>query len=147
MRARLLWALLLLAAVFSMHGLSCVAADSEMTGMTMPASTSVSAGGPESAAGGMVLALEHGASAAQSDPGHSAGDPDGHGSAAHVLTVCLAVLAGGVGVVLAVLAAWSARRRLLTTCTRATGAVRVVVDRAVACAPTPELSRLCVLRV
>jgi hypothetical protein len=148
-RARLLWTLLLLAAVFSMHGLSCVAADSEMTGMSMTGmsmtGTSVSAGGPESAAVGMVLALKHGAPAALSDAGHSTGAPDG--TAAHALMVCLAVLAGGVGVALAALAAWLARRRLLTVCTRVTGAVRIVVDRAVACAPTPELSRLCVLRV
>lgn len=151
MRARLLWTLLLLAAVFSMHGLSCVAADSEMTGMSMTGmpvtGASASAGEPESAAVGMVLALEHSAPAAQSDAGHSTGAPDGHGTAAHALMVCLAVLAGGVGVVLAALAAWLARRRLLTVYTQVTGAVRVVVDRAVACAPTPELSRLCVLRV
>ena len=146
MRARLLWALLLLGAVFSMHGLSCVAADSEMSGMSMTG-TSVSTGAPESAAAGMVLALDHGAPAARPPAGHSTSAPDGHGSAAHALVVCLAVLAGGVGVVLAALAAWLARRRVLTAYTRVTGRVRVVVDRAVAGAPAPELSRLCQLRV
>lgn len=147
MRARLLWALLLLAAVFSMHGLSCVAADSEMTGMSMPATTSVSADGPQSAAVGLMLTLEHGAPAADSGAGHSPDAPQGHGSAAHALMVCLAVLAGGVGVVLAALAAWLARRRLLPASTQMVGRVRVVVDGALAWAPTPELSRLCVLRV
>ena len=147
MRVRLLWALLLLAAVFSMHGLSCVAEDSEMTGMAMPASTSMSTGGPEASAAGVALGSEHAAPVADPTSAQSTDDPDGHGTAAHALMVCLAVLAGGVGVVLAALAAWLARRRLLTVHTRVTGAVRVVVDRAVACAPTPELSRLCVLRV
>jgi hypothetical protein len=126
-RARLLWTLLLLSAVFAMQGLSCytagptirlmveaIAADTWMPGMDADARTD---------------------------------QPDGHGVTAHALMVCLAVLVGGVGAGLAALAARMARRRLLTICTRSTRCVQIAVGRAVACAPVPELSRLCVLRV
>jgi len=154
MRARLLWTLLLLAAVFSMHGLSCAAADSAMTGTSTHTSTAT-AHSPSAASGSIVELVVAGAAMPDMDAGHStdqpgghsSDQPGGHSSAAHALMVCLAVLAGGVGAVLAALAAWLSRRRLGTIYTRAARHVRVVVDRAAACAPTPELSRLCVLRV
>ncbi|KQS54606.1 hypothetical protein ASG36_19135 [Geodermatophilus sp. Leaf369] len=146
MRARLLWTLLLLVAVFTMHGLSCAAADSAMTGASTHTSAAT-AHSPTAAAGSVVGLVVAGAAMPDVDAGHSTDQPDGHSSAAHALMVCLAVLAGGVGAVLAALAAWLAHRRLGTIYTRAAGHVRVVVDRAAACAPAPELSRLCVLRV
>ncbi|GAA4301833.1 hypothetical protein GCM10023162_03210 [Klenkia terrae] len=146
MRARLLWTLLLLAAVFSMHGLSCAAADSAMTGTSTHTSTAT-VHSPTAAAGSVVGLVVAGAAMSDMDAAHSTDQTGGHSSAAHALMVCLAVLAGGVGAVLAALAVWLSRRRLGTVYTRAAGHVRVVVDRAAACAPTPELSRLCVLRV
>lgn len=146
MRARLLWTLLLLAAVFSVHGLSCVASESDMAGMSMPAPTAAVADAPESAAD-MAVMLVQSEPAMAVDAGASTDAPAGHGMAAHALMVCLAVLAGGAGVVLAALAAWLARRQVLAVLPRFTSRLRGVVARAVAYAPAPELSRLCVLRV
>ncbi len=145
-RARLLWTLLLLAAVFSMHGLSCVAAGTEGTGLAVSAAVGAGGGAPEAAAG-LVLTSAHGVPTGNASTGPGTGTPDGHGPAAHALGVCLAVLAGGVGVALAAMAAWLARRRAVAVHPRATGRARVVVDRALACTPAPDLGRLCVLRV
>lgn len=114
MRARLLWTLLLLAAVFSMHGLSCAAADPAMTDASTHMSTTV-AHSPSPAAGSVVGPVVVADSAMlATDAGHGTDQPSGHSSLAHTLMVCLAVLAGGVGAVLAALAAWLSRRRLGT---------------------------------
>lgn len=142
MRARLLWTLLLLSAVFAMQGLSCYTADCDMTGASLSASSTI-AGDPGSMAGSMA----EGAAMPGMDADAGTDQPDDHGVTAHALMVCLAVLVGGVGAGLAALAASLARCRLLTVCARSTRCVQVAVGRAVACAPVPELSRLCVLRV
>lgn len=154
MRSRLMWALLLLAAVFSMHGVSCAAADQ---GLGQPAPSSAApdvaptaqtgmthgvASGAELTATSGQTALHQGAGVSDS-PEH----PAGHSGAVHALMVCLAVLSGGMGIALAVLAAWLARRRLLTVLVPVSGRLRTAVGSVVASLPAPELSRLCVLRV
>ncbi|WP_157519593.1 hypothetical protein [Modestobacter sp. Leaf380] len=156
MRSRLMWALLLLAAVFSMHGLSCAAADQ---GPEQPAESSTAAaalaptaqtGMSHMVAGGAGLTATPGQTApdpAAAGVGDSTEHPAGHSGAVHALMVCLAVLSGGVGIALAVLAAWLARRRLLTVMAPASDRLRTAVGSVVASLPAPELSRLCVLRV
>lgn len=146
MRARLLWTLLLLGAVFAMQGLSCYTADCDMTGAS-PSASSIIAADTGSTIGSMVEAVAADAAMPGMDADAGTDQRDGHGVTAHALMVCLAVLVGGVGAGLAALAARMARRRLLTICARSTRCVQIAVGRAVACAPVPELSRLCVLRV
>lgn len=144
MRARLGWALLLLAAVFTMHGLQCMAAEPSAgvapehgVAMQMAAADGhASPGGAE--AGPHVGASAHAASGET---------PAGHSTAMHTLMVCLAVLAGGIGVVLAALAAWLARGRARSAIRRATTVVRAVLDRDRPSLPAPEFARLCVLRI
>ncbi|SCX40491.1 hypothetical protein SAMN03159343_0976 [Klenkia marina] len=145
MRARLGWALLLLAAVFAVHGLQCMAAEP-----TADAS-------PKHGVVAMQMALADGHASpegAEAAPhvvpsAHAAsGDvPAGHSAAMHALMVCLAVLAGGIGVALAALAAWLARGRARSMTRRATTAVRAVLDRHRPSLPAPEFARLCVLRI
>ncbi|GAA4302047.1 hypothetical protein [Klenkia terrae] len=146
MRARLLWTLLLLGAVFAMQGLSCYTADCDMTGAS-PSASSIIAADTGSTIGSMVEAVAADAAMPGMDADAGTDQRDGHGVTAHALMVCLAVLVGGVVAGLAALAARMARRRLLTICARSTRCVQIAVGRAVACAPVPELSRLCVLRV
>lgn len=142
MRARLLWTLLLLSAVFAMQGLSCYTADCDMTGTSLSASTTVATD-----TGSTIGLMVTGAAMPGMDADAPTDQPDGHGFTAHALMVCLAVLVGGVGAGLAALAASMARRRLMTICARTTRCVQVAIGRAVESAPVPELSRLCVLRV
>ena len=177
MRTRWWWSLLLLASVFAMHGPSCAAADpaSSATGtevaapaivaasLAMPAAVGVPA--VMSATGDIAPMAGHAAmgasvgepadlSASPASGGvHAAGagvptdHPAGHDGLLHALAVCLAVLVAAAGGILAALAVWLARRRL----TGATQRVRVRIgrflDRASACLPGPEFSRLCVLRI
>lgn len=126
MRTRLIWALLLLAAVFSVHGLTCAAAEP-------------------------VLAATHHAAAADG-PGpvseHPTGDDaGGHDAMAHALVVCLAVLAGGVAAAATALTVWLARRRLRAWTARVRSVARAAVDRGPPRCTTPGPDRLCVLRI
>lgn len=115
MRGRWVWALLLLAAVFAMHGLQCAAADSgtssglhgavhavagtdpvlhlvgSSTGMTAPESVSAALGATLAAAAvvGPSLGVDH-----DSSP-HDSG---------HLWAVCLAILAAGLAAMLLALA-------------------------------------------
>lgn len=149
MRARLLWALLVLGAVFSMHGLSCTDSDAAMANMpshATPDQTGEAGPGLDSGTNARDSALPQSLVAAPTwiDDGQTG---DGHGAMAHALMVCMAVLAGGIGTALAVLASWLSRRRLLTVVPRPTVLLRSVLDHALPHPAPPELSRLCVLRV
>ncbi|GHE12158.1 DUF6153 family protein [Klenkia taihuensis] len=139
MRYRLGWALLLLAAVFSMHGLQCAAAE--------PTSTSTASA--EHAVVGDHASLGSMDTGVAGAPAHGAEhhDPAGHSAALHALMVCLAVLAGGVGVLLAALAVWLARRRARAAPAAVLRAVHRAADRLRALAAPPDLARLCVLRI
>jgi hypothetical protein len=152
--------LLLLAAVFAMHGPSPAAADTTppVTAALSPVSAQLPAmSGPGADAHALAAAGagEHVRPAAWSasggahaaDAGSPAGHSAGHDSMLHALALCLAVLVAGMGTVLAALAVWLARRRLtgVAACLRA--AVTVVADRATFWARGLELSRLCVLRI
>lgn len=147
MRSRLGWALLLLAAVFAMHGLQCMAAepvqgtalDHGVVAMNMATADGHAAHAPGAST------VQVGADMAAHAAG--GGAPTGHSAAMHALMVCLAVLAGGVGVALAAVAVWLARGRARSAVRRVTGAVRVCVDRRRPVLPTPEPARLCVLRI
>lgn len=154
MRARWWWSLLLLAAVFAMHGPSCVAADSAMADMPLHFPAVSSDPGPGGAFTAGVVLTAAGARTAPAVDADTVGAAVQHtgssgqgGPAVHALMVCLAVLAGGLGAALATLAAWMARRRRPPAVSSPSRRVRVALDRVTACAPTPELSRLCVLRV
>ncbi len=158
MRGRLLWALLVLAAVFSMHGITCALADDDATtgspaaalgsvlgsghgSAAMPAMPADGAAGPAIAVtqlgGGNATQAPVQQAPVQQAPDH----PAGHEGAAHTLMVCLAVLAGG----LAALAAWLSRRRRAAPprvhrTTRFSGEARTAFR-------VPALHRLCVLRI
>lgn len=146
-KARLGWALLLLTAVFTMHGLQCMSAEPMDAaaldqGAVVMDMTPVDAHGPHAPAG---IAIQ--ADADMATQAASGEVPDGHSAAVHALMVCLAVLAGGVGVALAALAAWLARSRSRTALRRAADAVRVCIDRHRPSLPSPDITRLCVLRI
>lgn len=152
MRARLLWALLVLGAVFSMHGLSCTDSDAAMADMpshatpASPDQTGEAGPGLDAGTNARDSALPQSLVAAPTwiDDGQTG---DGHGALAHALMVCMAVLAGGIGTALAVLASWLSRRRLLTVMPRPTVLLRSALDQALPHPAPLELSRLCVLRV
>lgn len=158
MRARLLWALLVLAAVFSMHGLNWAAAEQAPGGTSTHGSMIAMGHDQLMAEGGMtagaIVAVpassQHqivAAAAGHADSVSTSHDAGGHSALMHALMVCLAVLAGGIGAVLAALAVWLARRRLAAGSPRVRSALRVAVDQ---CRPdllAPDLSRLCVLRI
>lgn len=160
MRARFMWALLVLAAVFSMHGLNCAAAEQTPGSTSTHGSVVAMSHGQSMVAGAMTAAVvtvtptsgDHDGMAAAVAAGHADGastshDAGGHSALMHALMVCLAVLAGGIGAVLAALAVWLARRRLRAWSTQVRSAVQVAVDRGRSRLLAPELSRLCVLRI
>jgi hypothetical protein len=147
MATRLWTALLMLAAVFAMHGLQCAsAADGTHTSDAVHA--------PSYA----VHAPSDAPTAPASEGAHLAGGPaaadlavavvdDAHGStphesAGHLWTLCLAVLAAGIAALLTVLAprliglAWPALRRVRGRAYRWLTPLR-----------PPDLSALCLLRI
>jgi hypothetical protein len=160
MRARLMWALLVLAAVFSMHGLNCAAAE-QAPGATSTYGSMMAMGHGESVALGTITVAvaektptsgDHDrmavtATGSYADVASNSHDAGGHSALMHALMVCLAVVAGGIGTVLAALAVWLARRRMRVWSTHVWLAVQVAVDRGQFRLSTPEFSRLCVLRI
>jgi hypothetical protein len=115
MGARLWTALLMLAAVFSMHGLQCTAGDSAVEHVSTPLGAAASVGAPAAAihVGTVAAAISdpwrvaatHGARDAASTgstglPAPQAPQAPGHD--AHVWAVCLAVLLAGLTILGAV---------------------------------------------
>ena len=156
MAARLWTALLLLGAVFAMHGVQCtVAADGgARTSAPAAAGQGVSAlgrGVPPLTTAVLTTVTDpvdgaHAGGAAHAGPAVGAAPgPAGHGgaphdTAGHLWTVCLAVLAAGLAVLLAVLTPRPARPTAL-----ALTAVRVLSGSVVP--RPPDLSALCLLRI
>ncbi|SOE03724.1 hypothetical protein [Blastococcus haudaquaticus] len=151
MGARLWTALLLLGAVVFMHGLQCASADHPGgTPLLSPAAVAHDVDAPMAAV-----------SAAMSDAGHTtAGSPavggvdaagvvlhgqtdtSGHGGAGHLWSVCLAVLAAGLALLLGL-----AVRRLLRLGRAAALPAFTRAARSLTAFHPPELSALCVLRI
>jgi hypothetical protein len=150
---RLWTAVLVLAAVFAMHGAQCSAAAHEPAVHASPvhaipathgAASAVTAAMAGSAAPDGEQSFH--AAAASADHERSAAAASGAGSdpgswAAHLWTVCLAVLAAGLAVLLAV----AARRLALVATAALAGARSRVRDRLLPAHP-PDLHVLCVLR-
>ncbi|NEK87367.1 hypothetical protein GCU60_16635 [Blastococcus saxobsidens] len=155
MAARAWTALLLLAAVFAMHGLQCTAAGTAHT-------TGHGAAPVASAPAGL---LEDGPHPAMASPGLEAhsGDHDtaavaaaaplagllgaGHDSApagagGHLWALCLAVLAAGLAVLVALLLP-----RLLTLLPAAWARLRTHTSTSLAPLRPPDLHSLCLLRI
>ena len=140
MSARLVWVLLLLAAVFSMHGVQCVAADADAGHGTTSASTVIHAASAEPVRS-TFMAVGHQAFAAVPTAAPVSDGLPAHG--ATYWAVCLAVLL--TGVVLLGLAALVRRASALVVRARApsplwhTGWFRLPRP--------PDLSALCLLRI
>jgi hypothetical protein len=152
---RLWTAVLVLAAVFAMHGGQCSATAHEPAAHASPVHASPASHDAASSALAAV-ADSAGPVGDQRSPGHAAAAPvgpqgataaaagsgSGPGSwAAHLWTVCLAVLAAGLAVLLAV-----AARRLTLMATAALVAARSRVPGWLLPAHPPDLHVLCVLR-
>ena len=142
MSARLVWVLLLLAAVFSMHGLQCVAADGEDGhGRTTSASAVVHVAALAEPVGWTLMAVGHQALDAVSATAPLSDGLPGHG--ASYWAVCLAVLMTGaifLGVTALVRRAPAAVvRARAPALLRHTGWSRLPRP--------PDLSALCLLRI
>jgi hypothetical protein len=153
MAARLWTALLMLAAVFAVHGLQCAsaAAHSPAAPITPAHAAAVAVAAPLATDGHMADAAPAGLpdpmagaqtagplAVAPVDAGHG-GTP--HGSTGHLWTLCLAVLAAGIAVLLALLAprlVGPAATALVQTRTRTSGWLPP--------ARPPDLFSLCILR-
>ena len=146
MPTRRLWVLVLLAAIFSMHGAQYIAADA---GVRHPAAAVAQHGTEERlAAGSLAGSMAADDQGQQGDPSLSAtamaGQPGpGHGVAAHVLSLCLAILYAG----LVLLAAASLVGRV-TAPVLSRGASHLSLFTGWSRLPRPpDLSALCLLRI
>ncbi|MGY2004454.1 DUF6153 family protein [Blastococcus sp. SYSU DS1024] len=145
MRTRRWTALVLLAAVFALHGVQCLAGSTDLhAGHAGPAGMAAhpadQPGGVVVTSGGSVPGHPAASSAAAlAGAGHE-GAPDG--TAGHLWTVCLAVLAAGLALLLAVLAPRPAR-------VVPRGLARARARAAAGSLPLrpPDLSALCLLRI
>ena len=160
MRTRLMWALLVLTAVFSMHGLNCAATQQAPAGasahgsmMAMGPGESMPTGSGMTAPTALVPASgEHVGMIGTAAVGHAGGSSTGQKSTAQSVLAdafmsCLAALACAVAVVLAGLAIRLARRRRLALVAHARSLLRVAVDRDRPLLLVPQFGRLCVLRI
>lgn len=134
--------LLLLAAIFLMHGVSTLPGDAERSGATSAAHSAmdVAADGVVLGPAGLTPVVDEpmdGSGA--SDPGH----PAGHGTSAHLWSLCLAVLLAGAALVLLILTGrTSPAERMLSGSRRVrrpAGLVGILRP--------PDLSVLCLLRI
>jgi hypothetical protein len=150
MRAARLLALLILAAVFSMHGLQCVAADAGTTHPDVEAAHGPLVEVAESVVLSMAAAMADGVGgSAHLDALESSSAASGHPgpmhSVVHVLTMCLAVLMAGLAAMGALL--------LLRRVSAATAADVGALVRArswwssVEARRPPDLAALCLLRI
>lgn len=140
MRARLTWVLLLVAAVFAMHGPLSLAPD---TAQAVTVALMDTPSTPTDSPSEAVETRQHAGSlnaTAQSEPHESAPK---HEPSAHIWSLCLAVLATGMAVV----GWWVVTRKA----PQATAALPTQVARAVLRFPElprpPDLSALCLLRI
>ena len=152
MHSRRWWALFVLAAVFTMHGLQCAAV--EMSGMPGDHGVVASAPvdgyivsssdvlGPSAVDGTPLLAAAgaHNAPLLSPTSGHVP-DAEPHGSAHALWTLCLAVLAAGL---IAFMAVTGARVRLARQHLTLFNALRALA--AVPAPRPPDLYSLCLLR-
>ncbi|NEK93389.1 hypothetical protein GCU67_04235 [Modestobacter muralis] len=144
MRAARVLALLILAAVFSMHGLQCLSAQPAGTNPGDHTTTAAMGASPSGDAHLMAAGSADAAPAAMGDPGSSASHPGPVHSAAHALAVCLAVLLAG----LALLAAVLSLRRATAPDRRDAALVRARSWWASIQLPRPpDLAVLCLLRI
>jgi hypothetical protein len=149
MAARLWTALLMLAAVFAMHGLQCTSAAAQSVGVApahiataAPTSTDGHSAGATAPGPADLMAADQAVTgppaAASADPGHGSTP---HGSAEHLRTLCLAVLAAGIAVLLAMTGA-----RLIQLASPALRRARTRVSGWLPPPRPPDLFALCLLR-
>ncbi|TFV51790.1 MULTISPECIES: DUF6153 family protein [unclassified Blastococcus] len=154
MRGRRGWVLLLLAAVFAMHGLQCAAADSGTTtaahgtvhttpakpdpvlhgaglGPVLESTAAMTAAAPAAVVAGSAIGMS--LAAGHDSTPHAAG---------HLWAVCLAVLAAGLAAMLLVLTGRLAEFRLLVT-RRTTGGSWAGLHPP----RPPDLYSLCLMRI
>jgi peptidoglycan/LPS O-acetylase OafA/YrhL len=153
MAARLWTALLMLAAVFAMHGLQCTSAAAHGTAdPTTPAhAAAVAVAAPLDADGHMAdaatpglpdpLAGDQTAGPLAAAPINTGYGDAPHGSVGHLWTLCLAVLAAGIAVLLALLAP-----RLVEPASPALRRARARTSAWLSPARPPDLFSLCTLR-
>jgi hypothetical protein len=144
MAARLWTALLILAAVFAMHGLQCAADGAHASGAAHTTSVvaPAAAAGVDSHVAGIpttaMTAAQIGAGPTV-DGGHGSAP---HGSAGHLWTLCLAVLAAAIAVLLALLVP-----RLVGLVSPALRQARARAAGWLTPLRPPDLSALCLLRI
>ncbi|WP_040339477.1 DUF6153 family protein [Candidatus Blastococcus massiliensis] len=130
--------LILLAAVFSMHGIPFLGADSPTSETAAPTHVAMAA-----ATGTLSVAeidlFERGDAELLGD---QQAPTESHGVAEHLWGACLAILLAGIALLAVVT---SLRRRQAPPCARATGALSRPQQFLAAIRP-PDLSVLCVLR-
>jgi hypothetical protein len=143
-RAARVLALLILAAVFSMHGLQCLSAEPAGTHPGDHSANVAMGAAPAGDAHLMVAVSADAAPAAIGDTGSSTSHPGPVHSAAHALAVCLAVLLAG----LALLAAVLSLRRSTPPDRREAALARARSWWASIQLPRPpDLASLCLLRI
>lgn len=144
MPTRRLWVLLLLAAIFSMHGAQYIAADAGLR----HAEVTVAQHGTEDSldAGLLSGSMAAGDQLRQADPSPGAkamaGQP-GHGVAAHVWSLCLAILYAG----LVLLAAGSLLGVVAARVVRGVASQLSLFKGWSRLPRPPDLSALCLLRI
>ena len=150
MRARLWTALLLLAAVFAMHGVQCVAADPALAHGSTSLLAVASSGAPVAAVHVRAVAAEeprhsHGAAAHGAEEVAATGStgPPAPWHDAHIVAVCLAVLLAG----LTVLGAVRRLRAMAVPPVRGSPPSRRCLSRAAMQHRPPDLFALCLLRI
>jgi hypothetical protein len=149
MAARLWTALLMLAAVFAMHGLQCTSAAAQSAGVA-PAhiatdaltSTDDHSAGATAPGPADLMAADQAVTgppaASSADPGHGSTP---HGSVEHLRMLCLAVLAAGIAVLLAMTGA-----RPIQLAPPALRRARTRVSEWLPPPRPPDLFALCLLR-
>lgn len=151
MQGRRGWALLLLAAVFTMHGLQCAAADSSAASSAHGTGVHAASGAapaPHQVDSSAATASHEGMSAPTLTAAAVAGSPLGAGhdssphGAGHLWAVCLAVLAAGLAAMLVALVGRLPELRLPL--------LRPVTERPwgwLSPPRPPDLHSLCLLRI
>ena len=144
MTARRCTVLLLLAGVFALHGVQCTAGGTDAAAGHAAAAPAVHSGADALEVTAGVAAVEEQPLAPPAVAAAVAGAGYGsvpHDAAGHLWTVCVAVLAAGLAVLLAVLAP-----RLASVAARAVVHLRAAAGSLAQPRP-PDLSALCLLRI
>jgi hypothetical protein len=155
MAARLWTALLMMAAVFAMHGLQCSTAAADAPHTSTPMAEPAAADQPMSSASAgsasdpgaahlstVPATVDHtGAVPTTAAPPAAGHDPTPHSTAGHLWSLCLGVLAAGIAVLLTLVGT-----RLVQLTPHALSHPRARSTGRLSPARPPDLSVLCILR-